>query len=91
MQNTGAEKCFHINNFIDEPCLSHLGAGEEEAHSLHADLQETALAWLDVLDWELSPELHARGDAPHAPGRRPLHGGLDAVVEVPALGCVIFV
>ena len=44
MQNTGAEKCFHINNFIDEPCLSHLGAGEEEAHSLHADLQETALA-----------------------------------------------
>ena len=69
----------------------HLGTGEEEPDPLHADLEQAALPGLDVLDRELSPELHAGRHAPHAPGRRPLHGGLDAVVEVTALGCVIFV
>ena len=89
------QRSSHINNFyryyFPSPHQPHLGAGEEETHPLHADLQQPSLPRLDVLDGELPPELHARGDAPHAPGRRPLHGGLDAVVEVPALGCVIFV
>ena len=71
---------------------SYLGGGEEEPHPLHADLEQAALATLDVLDRELAPELHARPTHPaHAPTGGPLHRPLDAVVQVPTLGRVVFV
>lgn len=71
---------------------AYLGAGEEKAHALHADLEQAALAALDVLDGELAPELHAGPAHPaHAPAGGPLHGPLDAVVQVPTLARVVFV
>ena len=76
---------------MSRPAQAHLGAGEEEADSLHADLEEASLARLDVLDRELSAQLHAGRDSSHPPGGCSLHGGLDAVVQVPALARVIFV
>ena len=71
---------------------SYLGGGEEEPHPLHADLEQAALAALNVLDRELAPELHAGPPHPaHAPTGGPLHRPLDAVVQVPTLARVVFV
>ena len=70
--------------------ITHLAVGEEEPDALHADLQQSTLARVQVLHRELAAQLPPESRAARpadlaAPRRRPLHRLLDGVVQVAAL------
>lgn len=68
----------------DKDMQAHLAIGEEQPHPLHADLEQPSLPRREILNRELSSELHPCKSTLSSCSR-PLHRLFDAVVQILAL------